>query len=134
MHHLIKLAYSLDDTIGDLSSVVSNSLPQAMPRRGAESTHVRYGSNVHYGVGPYGEHVAIRRGGLNIHLYADRIYISPVGGGAGLEVDLPKSYRPSVAKMISSMAPKTAKLIRKKIYDDELTLLPEWVKLHKSEE
>ena len=31
-------------------------------------------------------------------LLPDRIYISPVGGGAGLEVDLPKSYRPSVAR------------------------------------
>lgn len=121
MHYLLKLAYTLDDTMGDLSAVVSNSLPMVMPGRGSEPTHIRYGSGVHYGLGAHGEHIAIRRGGLNIHLYADRIYVSPIGGGAGFEVALPESYRSSVSDMIARMAPKTAKLIRKKIYEGTLT-------------
>ena len=114
---LTKWAYSLDDSLGDLSATVSNSLPSIQTGSLNEPVHVRYGSNVHYGQGIHGDHIAIRQGGLNIHFYADRVFVSPIGRVGGVEFELPQAYRAGVVELLSRMAPKTAKLIRKKEYD-----------------
>jgi len=97
----IKVAYAIDDTLRELSNSFVANAPRQMPGTENEPTHVRYGNAVHYGIGTYGEHLALRRNGLNIHIYPNKIFINPIGSHNGIELDMPTTYSDRIAELIS---------------------------------
>lgn len=87
----------------DISKAVYEAAKKNKPKKGkgsrGEPLHVKYGPEVHYGVGRYGTHLAVSpRGGDTAHLYRDRIYVG--NSRKGKDIPLSKKEQRRAARLI----------------------------------
>jgi len=69
-----------------------------------ERTHVKYGPDVHYGVGSHGSHFGVREGRHPVHLYPDHMYIGD--RKSGVEASLNEGQKKRVRQLFLERAEK----------------------------